>query len=140
MSPSSANAAPTNSRTSTLPSLRRILAMDAAGMIVFGFVYLFASGALARLLGVGDELVLTVGGLMLTIGVGVALLAVRARPPVASVRLVVVTGTVWVAASVASLVLDWWDPNAVGTMWTVLQAVPVSVFTVLQLAALRRGT
>ncbi|MFD3423036.1 hypothetical protein [Streptomyces decoyicus] len=140
MIPSSADIAPTNPHTPALSSLRRILAMDAAGMIVFGLVYLFASGALARLLGVSDTLVLTAGGLMLTIGVGVALLAGRARPPVASVRLVAVIGAAWVAASVASLALDWWDPNAVGTAWTVLQAIPVSVFTILQLAALRRRT
>ncbi|MGY5124188.1 hypothetical protein [Streptomyces nigrescens] len=123
-----------------LPSLRRILAMDAAGMIVFGLVYLFTSGALARLLGAGDKLVLTTGGLMLTIGVGIALLASRARPPVASVRLVAVIGAAWVAASVASLALNWWHPNAVGTAWTVLQAIPVSVFSILQLAALRGRT
>ncbi|WKX71316.1 hypothetical protein [Streptomyces sp. XD-27] len=120
--------------------LRRILAMDAAGMIVFGLVYLLVSGPLARLLGVGDKVVLTSGGLMLTIGVGVAVLAGRARPPAASVRLVVAIGIAWVAASVASLVLDWWHPNAVGTVWTVLQAIPVSVFAILQLAALRGRT
>ncbi|MFH8371129.1 hypothetical protein [Streptomyces sp. NPDC018031] len=120
--------------------LRRILAMDAAGMILFGSVYLFASGSLARLLGVGGKLVLTAGGLMLTIGVGVALLAGRARPTATSVRLVVAIGVAWVATSVASLVLDWWDPNTAGTAWTVLQAIPVSVFATLQLAALRGRT
>ncbi|MFF4948578.1 hypothetical protein [Streptomyces chattanoogensis] len=111
--------------------------MDAAGMIAFGLVYLLGSGPLARLLGVGDTLVLTAGGLMLTIGMGVALLARRAHPPTASVRLVALIGAAWVAASVASLVLNWWDTNTVGTVWTVLQAVPVSVFAILQLAALR---
>ncbi|CAL9523835.1 hypothetical protein SUDANB176_03906 [Streptomyces sp. enrichment culture] len=122
------------------PRLRRVLALDAAGMILSGLVYLFLSGRLAPLLGVGDRLVLTVGGLMLVIGAGVALLAVRAHPPVAPVRLVVATGVAWVAASIASLALDWWDTTTVGTVWTVLQTVPVSVFTVLQLAALRGGT
>ncbi|MFC9238426.1 hypothetical protein ACFTZK_18485 [Streptomyces decoyicus] len=140
MTPSSADVAPTNPRRPALPSLRRILAMDAAGMIVFGLVYVLVSGPLARLLGVGDKLVLTAGGLMLTIGVGVALLARRAHPPTASVWLVVALGIAWVAASFASLVLNWWDTNTVGTVWTVLQAVPVSVFALLQLAALRGRT
>ncbi|MEV0368896.1 hypothetical protein AB0I10_03580 [Streptomyces sp. NPDC050636] len=49
-------------------------------------------------------------------------------------------GVAWVAASVASLVLNWWDTNAVGAVWTVLQAIPVSVFAILQLAALRGRT
>ncbi|MFF6888510.1 hypothetical protein ACFY9F_35605 [Streptomyces sp. NPDC012421] len=49
-------------------------------------------------------------------------------------------GVAWVTASAASVVLDWWTPNGVGTAWTVLQAIPVAVFTVLQLAALRRRT
>ena len=55
-------------------------------------------------------------------------------------RLVVAIGVAWVAVSVASLVLDWWDPNAVGKAWTVLQAIPVLVFAILQLAALRGRT
>ncbi|MEJ8653395.1 hypothetical protein WKI65_36375 [Streptomyces sp. MS1.AVA.3] len=140
MTLSSADGAPTHPRRPALPSLRRILAMDAAGMIVFGLVYLLGSGPLARLLGVGDKLVLTTGSLMLTIGAGVALLARRAHPPTASVGLVVVIGIAWVAASFASLVLNWWDTNAVGTVWAVLQTIPVSVFALLQLAALRGRT
>ncbi|WP_309064108.1 hypothetical protein [Streptomyces sp.] len=140
MTPPSADDVPTAPRTPAHARLRRVLALDAAGMIVFGLVYLLASGRLAPLLGVGDKPVLTAGGLMLVIGAGVALLATRADPPAAPVRIVVVTGIVWVAASAASLALDWWDTTTVGTVWTVLQAVSVSVFTVLQLAALRGRT
>ncbi|MGW6564933.1 hypothetical protein [Streptomyces sp. NPDC054975] len=137
MTPSTADDTSTNALTPAHARLRRILALDAVGMIVFGLVYLFTSARLAPLLGVGDNLVLTVGGLMLTIGVGVALLARRAHPPTASVRLVVLIGVAWVAASLASLVLDWWDTNTLGTVWTVLQTIPVAVFTLLQLTALR---
>ncbi|MFF4953253.1 hypothetical protein [Streptomyces chattanoogensis] len=74
---------------------------------------------------------------MLTIGVGVALLAGRTHPPAAAVRLVVAIGGLWVATSFASLVLNWWDTNTLGTAWTILQAIPVAVFAILQLAALR---
>ncbi|MET7795558.1 hypothetical protein [Streptomyces decoyicus] len=109
-------------------------------MITFGLVYLLVPGPLARLLGVGDKLVLTAGGLMLTIGIGVALLSSRAHPPAAAVWLVIVTGGAWVVASAASLVLDWWDTDTIGTVWTVLQTIPVSVFALLQLTALRRRT
>ncbi|MEU6994181.1 hypothetical protein ABZ953_26445 [Streptomyces sp. NPDC046465] len=137
MTSSSTDTAPTNPPTPTHAPLRRVLTLDAAGMIVFGLAYLFASGPLARLLGVDAKLMLTCGGLMLTIGVGVALLAAHARPPTASVRIVIAIGASWVAASIASLALDWWDPNAVGTVWTALQTLPVAVFAILQLAALR---
>ncbi|MEU7473062.1 hypothetical protein AB0A94_31865 [Streptomyces sp. NPDC044984] len=109
-------------------------------MIVSGSVHFLSPGRLARLLGVGGTLVTTVGGLLPTIGAGVAPPAVCARPPFAWVLLVAVTGTAWVAASIASLALDWWDDTTTaGTVWTVLQAVPVSLLTVLQLAALRAG-
>ncbi|MCF2434867.1 hypothetical protein LV779_09615 [Streptomyces thinghirensis] len=80
---------------------------------------------------------ITVGGLMLTIGTGVALLAFRARPPSAWVLSVIVIGAVWVAASIASLTLDWWDTTTVGTAWIALQAAPVSLLSIFQLAALR---
>ncbi|MDN3250591.1 MULTISPECIES: hypothetical protein [Streptomyces] len=120
--------------------LRRILALDATGMILFGLAYLVARVPLARLLGVGDTLVITVGGLMLTIGTGVALLALRTRPPSACVLSVIVIGAAWVAASIASLALDWWDTTTVGTVWITLQAVPVSLLSIVQFAALRART
>ncbi|MGI5346843.1 hypothetical protein ACQEU8_01460 [Streptomyces sp. CA-250714] len=138
MTSPSAGLAATTHRPSAYAPLRRILAMDAAGMLVFGLAYLLASGPLARLLGVGDQLVLTAGGLMLTIGVYVAVLSSRAQPPTASVRLVIAIGAAWVAASVAAILLDWSDPNTIGTAWIALQAVPVSVFALLQRSALRR--
>lgn len=117
--------------------LRRILALDAIGMILFGLAYLLAPTRLARLLGVGGTLVIIVGGLMLTIGTGVASLALRARPPSAWVLSVIVIGAAWGAASIASLALDWWDTTTVGTVWIALQAVPVSLLSIFQLAALR---
>ncbi|WP_369179088.1 hypothetical protein [Streptomyces mutabilis] len=125
------------SRTPVDARLRRILALDATGMILSGLAYLLAPTRLARLLGVGGTLVITVGGLMLTVGTGVALLALRARPPSAWVLSVIVIGAVWVAASIASLTLAWWDTTTVGTAWIALQAVPVSLLSFFQLAALR---
>ncbi|MER7050908.1 hypothetical protein [Streptomyces sp. NPDC000351] len=117
--------------------LRRVLALDATGMILFGLAYLLAPTRLARLLGVGGTLVITVGGLMPTIGTGVTLLALRARPPSAWVLSVIVFGAVWVAASIASLALGRWDTTHVGTVWIALQAVPVSLLSIFQLDALR---
>lgn len=140
MTPPSGGVVPVRAVSPADAVLRRILAMDAAGMIVFGLAYLLLHGPLGRLLGLGGGPVLTCGGLMLAIGVGVAALAGRARPPAGAVRLVVAIGTAWVALSAASLVLPWWNTTAAGTVWTVLQAVPVSVFAVLQRAALRGRT
>ncbi|GGQ33426.1 hypothetical protein GCM10010249_59930 [Streptomyces roseolilacinus] len=53
--------------------LRHIPTLDTTGMILSGLAYLLAATRLARLLGVGGTLVITVGGLMLTIGTGIAL-------------------------------------------------------------------
>jgi hypothetical protein len=66
----------------------------------------------------------------------VGALASRGRPPVLGVRAVVEANIAWAALSCAALGL-WLSPSAAGAVWTVVQAVTVAGFALLQYAALR---
>jgi hypothetical protein len=92
------------------PPVRRLLALDAAGMAVVGLVYLAAAAPLGRVLGPGTSVVAAVGA-------------------------VAACGFGWIALSLAVLASGLLDLTAVGRAWTVVQTVPVGVFAVLQARA-----
>ncbi|MFJ8076769.1 hypothetical protein ACIQ7Q_23190 [Streptomyces sp. NPDC096176] len=116
--------------------LRRFLAADALVTGANGLAYSVASGPLGRLLGVDGTLLLVLGLLLTAYAAGVGMLAVRPRPPQLAVTLVVDINIVWSVLGVVALAL-WLEPTAVGAAWTVLQALAVAGFAVLQWSALR---
>ncbi|MEW2630090.1 hypothetical protein AB0903_00055 [Streptomyces sp. NPDC048389] len=116
--------------------LRRFLAADAVVTGANGVAYAAVSGPLGRLLGVDGTLLLGLGAFLVAYGLAVGLLAARPRPPRAGVTLVVDANILWSVVSVVALAL-WLDPTAVGAVWTVLQALAVAGFAVLQWSALR---
>ncbi|MFE7170601.1 hypothetical protein [Streptomyces sp. NPDC057616] len=117
-------------------ALRRFLALDAVVTGVNGLAYLAASGPLGRLLGVERDLLLALGVVLAVYGAAVGLLAARARPAAPLVRTVIETNLAWTALSLLALPL-WLSPTAAGAVWTVLQALTVAGFAVLQHLALR---
>ncbi|MFI6207889.1 hypothetical protein ACIBAI_16040 [Streptomyces sp. NPDC051041] len=116
--------------------LRRFLALDAVVTGVNALAYLALSGPLGRLLGVGSGLLLALGAFLAVYAAGVGLLAARRRPPALGVRAVVELNLAWSAVSCAALAL-WLTPSAAGAVWTVLQAVVVAAFALLQYGALK---
>ncbi|MGW2118272.1 hypothetical protein [Streptomyces zhihengii] len=116
--------------------LRRFLALDAVVTGVNGIAYTAASGPLGRLLGVDSTLLLGLGLFLLGYGAAVGLLASRPAPPGPAVRAVVDANLLWAALSIAALAL-WLEPTAVGAVWTVLQALTVAGFAVLQWSSLK---
>ncbi|WP_051860193.1 hypothetical protein [Streptomyces sp. ADI98-10] len=117
--------------------MRRVVAMDAAGMAVVGVIYLAAASPLGELFGPGTFLVAVVGAAMLLAGVGIAVVA-RLRPlPAGAVRGVIGGGAFWILLSLAALALDWLTLTTTGLVWTWLQILPVAVFASLQTLALR---
>lgn len=116
--------------------LRRFLALDAVVTGANGIAYAAASGPLGRLLGVDATLLLGIGVFLLCYGAAVGLLAARPAPPAAAVRAVVDANLVWAALSIAALAL-WLEPTTAGAVWTVLQALTVAGFAVLQWSALK---
>jgi len=117
-------------------ALRRFLALDAVVTGANGLAYLVASGALGRFLGVDSGLLLGLGALLAVYGAAVGLLAARTRPAALAVRTVVEVNLAWAVLSCAALGL-WLSPSAAGAAWTVLQALVVAGFALLQHAALK---
>ncbi|MFE4664686.1 hypothetical protein ACFRI7_20010 [Streptomyces sp. NPDC056716] len=116
--------------------LRRFLALDALVTGANGVAYLGASGPLGRFLGVDSGLLLTLGAILTAYGLAVGVLATRARPAALPVQAVVEINLAWTALSLLALAL-WLTPSTAGAVWTVLQALTVGGFAVLQYAALR---
>ncbi|MFD4343903.1 hypothetical protein ACFWQ6_03275 [Streptomyces coelicoflavus] len=115
--------------------LRRLLALDAAVTGANAFAYLVFSGPLGRFLGAGSGLLLGLGAFLAVYAGCVALLAARTRPPALGVRAVVDANLAWTVVSFVALVL-WLTPTTAGAVWTVLQALTVAGFALLQYAAL----
>ncbi|MFC7987957.1 hypothetical protein ACFUV2_01435 [Streptomyces pilosus] len=116
--------------------LRRFLALDAAVTGANALAYLTLSGPLGHLFGAGSGLLLGLGAFLAVYTAGVALLAARPHPPTTGVRIVVEANLAWTAVSLAALAL-WLTPTTAGAVWTVLQALTVAGFAVLQHMALR---
>ncbi|GGY42479.1 hypothetical protein [Streptomyces djakartensis] len=124
-------------RTSSPQStLRRFLALDAVVTGANALAYLALSGPLGRFLGVDSGLLLALGAFLTVYAAGVGLLASRPEPPALGVRAVVEANLAWTVASLVALAL-WLTPSTPGAVWTVLQALVVTGFAVLQHAALR---
>ncbi|PNG19478.1 hypothetical protein [Streptomyces cahuitamycinicus] len=116
--------------------LRRFLALDAVVTGTNALAYLAFSGPLGRFLGVDATLLLALGAFLALYSAGVALLAARRRPPAPGVWAVAEANLAWAAVSLAALAL-WLTPSTPGAVWTVLQALVVAGFAVLQQLALR---
>lgn len=120
-------------------ALRRVLALDAVVTTGNGLAYAAFSAPLGRLLGVGQELLLGLGLLLVLYGAGVGLLASRRRPPVFPVKCVVEANYAWAALSVVALFV-WLTPTTAGAVWIPAQALVVACFALLQQLALRAGS
>ncbi|WP_121750068.1 hypothetical protein [Streptomyces sp. E2N166] len=116
-------------------TLRRFLALDAVVTGTNALAYLAFSGPLGRFLGAGSGLLLGLGAFLAVYAGCVALLAARPRPPALGVRAVVDANLAWAAVSFVALGL-WLTPTTAGAVWTVLQALTVAGFALLQYAAL----
>ncbi|GCB44485.1 hypothetical protein [Streptomyces sp. NL15-2K] len=116
--------------------LRRFLALDAVVTGVNGLAYLAASGPLGRFLGADSGLLLALGAFLAVYAAAVGLLAARPRPAALPVRAVVEANLAWAALSFVALAL-WLSPTAAGAVWTVLQALTVAGFALVQYIALR---
>ncbi|WP_445398654.1 hypothetical protein ACSMX9_29505 [Streptomyces sp. LE64] len=116
--------------------VRRFLALDAVVTGANGLAYLAAAGPLGRLLGVDPGLLTGLGAFLALYGLGVGALARRREPWRTGVRAVVEVNAAWTLLSAVALAL-WLSPTTAGAVWTVLQAVTVGGFALLQHLALR---
>ncbi|MFG3723032.1 hypothetical protein ACGF8D_35140 [Streptomyces massasporeus] len=116
--------------------LRRFLALDAVVTGGNALAYLAFSGPLGRFLGADAALLLALGAFLALYAAAVGLLAARRRPPALGVRAVVEANLAWAAVSLVALAL-WLTPSTPGAVWTVLQALVVAGFAVLQHMSLK---
>ncbi|MGC9376629.1 hypothetical protein [Streptomyces sp. MH13] len=117
--------------------LRRFLVLDAVTVGANAVACLAFPEPLGRFLGAGSGLLLGLGAFLVVYAAGVALVAARRRPAALAVRAVVEANLAWSAVSLAALAL-WLTPTTAGAVWTVLQALAVAGFALLQYAALRQ--
>ncbi|MFF7308092.1 hypothetical protein [Streptomyces sp. NPDC008137] len=116
--------------------LRRFLALDAVVTGANALAYLAFHGPLGRFLGAHSTLLLALGAFLAAYAACVGLLASRRQPPALGVRAVIEANLAWTVVSLAALAL-WLTPSTAGALWTVLQALTVAGFAVLQHTALK---
>lgn len=121
----------------TTPVVRAFLLLDAATTAVNGLAYAVAGGWLADWLGAPEALVRSLGGFLLLVAAGVAVLATRRPVPRRGVAALAALNLVWVVASLGYAVLG--GLTTLGVVWTVLQAVVVGAFAAGQVWLARKG-
>jgi hypothetical protein len=135
----------TTTPTTTAPGRRRItspvagpfLLVDAATTGVNGLAYAVAGGWLADWFGAPETLVRSLGGFLLLVAAGVALLATRRPVPRRGVAVLAAVNIVWVVASLDYALVG--GLTTLGVAWTVLQAVVVGAFAAGQVWLVRKG-
>ena len=130
------NPAATLPLTGSAPTLRRLLAVDAATGLAMGVLLVAASAPLATLLGLPATLLFGAGVVLFPSAALMALAARSLRPLLVSV--VVVGNAAWVLASLGVLVLL--APNALGIAFVLMQAAVVTGLTLLERRAAQMPT
>lgn len=119
--------------------LRRVLLLDAATCLITGSILLTAGGTVERLLGIPAQLSTALGVVLLIFGAAVAWVGTRAFLMRSAVWAIVLLNALWAIESVLALVFGWLEPNAVGQVLVIGQAIAVAVIAELQYVGLRRA-
>jgi hypothetical protein len=119
--------------------VRLALKLDAVVTGANGVAYLALADVLAGPLGMPSGMLRVVGAFLLLFTVGVWFVAVRAAVRPGAVGVVIVANVAWGIESLALVAFDWFTPTTGGAVWTVLQALVVADFALLQVFALRRS-
>lgn len=121
----------------TSPLAGPFLLADAAMTGVNGLAYAAAGAWLADWFGAPETVVRSLGGFLLLVAAGVALLATRRPVPRRGVAALAALNIVWVVASLDYALLG--GLTTIGVAWTALQAVVVGAFAAGQVWLARKG-
>jgi len=121
----------------TAPVVGAFLLLDAVTTAVNGLAYAVAGGWLADWFGTPEALIRSLGGFLLLVAAGVAVLATRRPVPRRGVAALAALNVLWVVASLGYAVLG--GLTTLGVVWTVLQAVVVGAFAAGQVWLARKG-
>ncbi|WP_324132654.1 hypothetical protein [Bosea sp. (in: a-proteobacteria)] len=122
------------------PLLRRALALDAAACAGMGALLSLAATPLSGLFALPPELLRGTGLLLLPCAALLAWLAAPATVPRLAVLAVIGLNLLWVADSLALLMLGWFAPTGLGIGFVLLQAAAVLALTTLEMTGLKRST
>src|SRR5262245_54793126 len=119
--------------------LRRALLADAVFSGVSAVLMTFAASMFASLFSLPEALLRETGLFLIAYAALVGWLSARQSAPKALVVLVVAGNAAWTVASIALLFSGWVNPNLLGEILVVAQAIATGVFTELQYVGLRKS-
>lgn len=121
------------------PLLRSALALDAAACAGMGALLSLAATPLSGLFALPPDLLRGTGLLLLPCAALLAWLAAPATVPRLAVLAVIGLNLLWVADSLALLMLGWFAPTRLGIGFVLLQAAAVLALTTLEMTGLKRS-
>lgn len=122
------------------PLLRSALALDAAACAGMGALLSLAAMPLSGLFALPPDLLRGAGLLLLPCAALLAWLAAHATVPRLAVLAVISLNLLWVADSLALLMLGWFAPTGLGISFVLIQAAAVLALTMMEMAGLKRST
>jgi hypothetical protein len=119
--------------------LRRALLADAVFSGASAVMMTVAASAFASLLSLPEALLRETGLFLIAYTALVGWLSARPSAPRPLIVLVIAGNAMWTVASIALLVSGWVNPNLLGEILVVAQAIATGVFAELQYIGLRRS-
>ena len=119
--------------------LRRVLVLDAAISGATALLFLFAARMLAPLLSLAEGLLRYSAVALVPFVIYVGLLAGRATVSRGAVSAIIAMNLAWVVASFWLLVGRMVQPNTLGYVFVIVQALAVALFAEMQYVGLRRA-
>lgn len=119
--------------------LRNALALDAAACAGMGLLLAAAAPMLSAPLGLPEILLRGAGLVLLPCAAALALLSRRECLPRAAILAVIGVNILWVADSIAILLLGWFAPTGLGIAFVLIQATAVGIVTELEILGYGRS-
>ena len=119
--------------------LRRALAIDASASAAMSIALLTLAPQIAALTDLPSGLLREAGVVLLPFVAFVGFLATRREPARIGVWIVIALNAVWVVDSFLLLFTGWVEPNGLGYVFILAQAVAVAVFAELEYVGLQRA-
>lgn len=119
------------------PFLRKVLYLDAATSGAAGVLCIFGASFLAPLTGLPEGLLFWAGLVLVPFVAMLLALARRSAAPRLVLIDVAAINALWVAASLGLLASGLVEPNIIGILFVLAQALAVALFAALQFIALR---
>ncbi|KRE00487.1 hypothetical protein ASE61_20820 [Bosea sp. Root670] len=121
------------------PLLRSALVLDAAACAGLGLILATTAGPLAAPLGLPAEFLRGAGLVLLPCAALIAWFASRRVLPRLAVYAVIGVNLLWIADSIAILLMGWFAPTGLGIAFVLAQAAAVAIVTELEVIGFKRS-